>query len=235
MTLSYLSYFFFSHLYTKNYSIWKNNKQIPWVCYIVNKKGKKEGERKQVRESSSTALLLELARFLGPGLPWADQRDHRCLGLLGLKLLISYLSLWHKVASEPVLALALAGHGGEQEAQCWMILCGVKKHIYIYIYIKNYKVGQLACWILVHQAPPKAAGAKVILETITHRMLWEYPDPLHSAYIYTHIYICMQETFQIKFQDIILSAWTTFMLNGAVTQISASQMQQRLGAVTKWY
>lgn len=43
----------------------------------------------------------------------------------------------------------------------------------------------------------------------------------------------MQETFQIKFQDIILSAWTTFMLNGAVTQISASQMQQRLGAVTK--
>lgn len=72
------------------------------------------------------------------------------------------------------------------------------KNIYIYIYL-NYKVGQLACWILAHQAPPKAAGGKVILETITRRMLREYPDPLHSAYIYTRIYICMQETFQIKF------------------------------------
>lgn len=70
-----------------------------------------------MRESSSKGLLLEPAHFLGPGLPRADQQDHGCLGLLGLKLWISYLFLQHKVASEPLLALALAGHEEEQEAQ----------------------------------------------------------------------------------------------------------------------
>lgn len=64
-----------------------------------------------MRESSSKGLLLEPAHFLDPGL-----QDHGCLGLLGLKLTISYLFLQHKAASEPVLALALASHGGEQEA-----------------------------------------------------------------------------------------------------------------------
>lgn len=84
---------------------------------MVNKKeGRKEGEGKQVRKSSSKGLLLEPTHLLGPWatasrparpqMPWSQ-----ALGL------VRYLFLQARAASEPVLALALACREGQQEAQ----------------------------------------------------------------------------------------------------------------------
>lgn len=156
---------------------------------MLHGKQKKEGKWKQVRESSSKGLLLELPHFLGPGLPWTDLQDHGFLGLLGLKLWISYLFLQHKVASEPVLALHLLVMRESRKLNGgWF--CVVLKNII-------YKVGQLACWVLAHQAPPKAARARKLYLKPLYTRYFENIQTLCTAH--TYIYVCMQKTFQNKF------------------------------------
>lgn len=105
-------------------------------------KGRKEGEGKQERESSSKGLVLEPTCLLGPWatasrparprVPWPPWSQ--ALGL------VRYLFLQARAASEPVQALALACREGEQEAR--RLFCVVLKNIYVY------KIITYGSWLL---------------------------------------------------------------------------------------
>lgn len=112
-----------------------------------------------------------------------------------------------------------------------MILCGVKKYIYVYtyIYIKNYNAWELAVvWALVlHQAVPKAASAKGLYFKPPHTGSFENIQILCTAYI------CSIH-FKIIFKKMLPQVRIIFKLNGASPEISdfSHPTQQRLGTVT---